>query len=55
MMTEWDYHTPPDIDETMSEHLGNFPRQPYMLTYAIRSVAALLLRASGTPIFPANL
>jgi len=44
-MTEWEYHTPPDIDETMSEHLGNFPRQPYMLIYAIRSAAALLLRA----------
>lgn len=45
MMTEWEYHPPPDIDETMSEHLGNFPRQPYMLIYAIRSAAALLLRA----------
>jgi hypothetical protein len=45
MMTEWEYHTPPDIDETMSEHLRNFPRQPYMLIYAIRSAAALLLRA----------
>lgn len=44
-MTEWEYHSPPDIDETMSEHLGNFPRQPYMLIYAIRSAAALLLRA----------
>lgn len=43
-MTEWEYHPPPDIDETMSEHLRNFPRQPYMLMYAIRSVAALLLR-----------
>jgi 1-acyl-sn-glycerol-3-phosphate acyltransferase len=43
-MTEWEYHPPPDIDETMSEHLGNFPRQPYMLVYAIRSAAALLLR-----------
>jgi 1-acyl-sn-glycerol-3-phosphate acyltransferase len=45
MMTEWEYHPPPDIDETMSEHLGNFPRQPYMLIYVIRSAAALLLRA----------
>jgi 1-acyl-sn-glycerol-3-phosphate acyltransferase len=43
-MTEWEYHPPPDIDETMSEHLRNFPRQPYMLMYAIRSIAALLLR-----------
>jgi 1-acyl-sn-glycerol-3-phosphate acyltransferase len=43
-MTEWEYHPPPDIDETMSEHLRNFPRQPYMLMYGIRSVVAMLLR-----------
>lgn len=43
-MTEWEYHPPPDIDESMSEHLRNFPRQPYMLMYAIRSIVALLLR-----------
>jgi 1-acyl-sn-glycerol-3-phosphate acyltransferase len=43
-MTEWEYRPPPDIDESMAEHLRNFPRQPYMLMYAIRSVAALLLR-----------
>lgn len=44
-MTAWEYHAPPDIDESMTAHLRNFPRQPYMLMYAIRSVAALLLRA----------
>lgn len=43
-MTEWEYHPPPDIDETLAEHLRNFPRQPYMLLYAIRSLVALLLR-----------
>lgn len=43
-MNEWEYHPPPDIDETMAEHLRNFPRQPYMLMYALRSIAALLLR-----------
>ena len=43
-MTEWEYYPSPDIDETMAEHLRNFPRQPYMLVYAIRSVVALLLR-----------
>ena len=43
-MTEWEYHPAPDIDETMSEHLRNFPRQPYMLMYAIRSLVAVLLR-----------
>ncbi|MDH3352800.1 MAG: 1-acyl-sn-glycerol-3-phosphate acyltransferase, partial [Gammaproteobacteria bacterium] len=30
--------------ETMAEHLRNFPRQPYMFMYALRSMAALLLR-----------
>jgi 1-acyl-sn-glycerol-3-phosphate acyltransferase len=44
-MTEWEYHPAPDLDETLAQHLRNFPRQPYMLLYAIRSVAALLLRA----------
>ena len=43
-MMEWEYHPPPDIDETVSEHLRNFPRQPNMLMYAIRSIVALLLR-----------
>ena len=43
-MDEWEYHPPPDIDETMSEYLRNFPRQPYMLMYALRSIAALFLR-----------
>lgn len=44
-MTEWEYHPAPDLDETLADHLRNFPRQPYMLFYAIRSIAALLLRA----------
>ncbi len=44
-MTEWEYHPAPDLDETLADHLRNFPRQPYMLLYAIRSIAALLLRA----------
>jgi 1-acyl-sn-glycerol-3-phosphate acyltransferase len=43
-MDEWQYQPPPDIDESMSEHLQNFPRQPYMLIFALRSIAALLLR-----------
>ena len=43
-MKEWEYHPPPDIDATMIESLRDFPRQPYMLVYAMRSLAALLLR-----------
>jgi len=43
-MNDWEYHPPSDIDETIAEHLRNFPRQPYMLTHALRSMVALLLR-----------
>ena len=43
-MTEWEYHPAPDIDQTFVEQLQDFPRQPQMLHYALRSLAALLLR-----------
>ncbi len=43
-MTEWEYHPSPDIDATMTETLRNFPREPRMLSYAVRSVVALILR-----------
>jgi 1-acyl-sn-glycerol-3-phosphate acyltransferase len=43
-MKEWEYHPPPDIDATMAETLSNFPREPRMLQYALRSMAALMLR-----------
>jgi 1-acyl-sn-glycerol-3-phosphate acyltransferase len=44
-MTEWEYHPAPDLDQGLVEQLQGFPRQPHMLHYAIRSLAALLLRA----------
>ena len=43
-MQEWEYDPPPDIDESMAETLQNFPREPKMLPYTIRSIASLLLR-----------
>jgi 1-acyl-sn-glycerol-3-phosphate acyltransferase len=43
-MGQWEYHPAPDIDESMAEHLRNFPRQPYLFVYAVRSLAALMLR-----------
>ena len=43
-MKEWEYHPPPDIDATMAETLRNFPREPRMFQYALRSVTALMLR-----------
>ena len=43
-MTEWEYHPAPDIDQGIVAKLQGFPRQPHMLHYAIRSLAAMLLR-----------
>ena len=43
-MTEWEYHPSPGIDSSMRETLRNFPREPTMLAYSIRSIAALILR-----------
>lgn len=43
-MDQWEYHPPPDIGESLTEQLKHFPRQPKMLVFAIRSLAALLLR-----------
>lgn len=41
---EWEYHPPPTIDASLSEQLRHFPREPSMLVYALRSIAALVLR-----------
>ncbi len=43
-MTEWEYHPSSDIDATITEILKNFPREPRMLTFAVRSAVALILR-----------
>lgn len=43
-MTEWEYHPAPDIDQSLVDQLRDFPRQPQMLHYALRSLAAILLR-----------
>lgn len=44
-MNKWSYHPSPDIGTPIAERLRNFPREPGMLAYAVRSVAALVLRA----------
>lgn len=41
----WEYQPPRDIGATMFEALRSFPREPKMLIYGVRSVAALLLRS----------
>jgi 1-acyl-sn-glycerol-3-phosphate acyltransferase len=43
-MDNWKYHPSPGIGTSVPERLRSFPREPGMLAYAIRSVAALLLR-----------
>jgi 1-acyl-sn-glycerol-3-phosphate acyltransferase len=43
-VNEWEYHPPPDLDQNLADQLRNFPRQPQMLHYALRLLAAMLLR-----------
>lgn len=42
---EWRYETSEDLNKTAIERLRSFPREPEMLVYAMRSAAALLVRA----------
>ena len=44
-MESWHYDTVPDLDQTLSERLRRFPREPDMLVYGLRSGAAVALRA----------
>jgi 1-acyl-sn-glycerol-3-phosphate acyltransferase len=41
----WHYDTAVDIDQTLLQRLGNFPREPDMLIYSVRSAAAISMRA----------
>jgi 1-acyl-sn-glycerol-3-phosphate acyltransferase len=45
VMDTWKYHPSSRIGTPVSESLRSFPREPAMLAYAVRSIAALLLRA----------
>ncbi|MFQ5912577.1 MAG: lysophospholipid acyltransferase family protein [Nitrospinota bacterium] len=44
-MDEWRYDTASDLDQTITERLRRFPREPDMMMYGIRSLAALGIRA----------
>ncbi|MBI4583027.1 MAG: 1-acyl-sn-glycerol-3-phosphate acyltransferase [Planctomycetes bacterium] len=44
-MEEWRYEPAVDLNQSLTERLKNFPRQPDMLQYGIRSVLALAIRA----------
>jgi 1-acyl-sn-glycerol-3-phosphate acyltransferase len=41
----WHYEPAADLDQSVMEQLRGFPREPHLSLYALRSAAALLLRA----------
>jgi len=43
--SDWQYDTAKDLEQTVVERLRRFPREPDLLVYCCRSLAALLLRA----------
>jgi 1-acyl-sn-glycerol-3-phosphate acyltransferase len=44
-MTPWKYETAEDLSQSLTERLRNFPREPDMLVYGMRSAAALIVRS----------
>ena len=43
-MKEWTYEPAADLDLSLRERLSEFPREPHLWMYALRTVAALMLR-----------
>lgn len=43
-MKRWQYEPAADLDHTLIERLRNFPREPDMLVYGVRSLVALVIR-----------
>jgi 1-acyl-sn-glycerol-3-phosphate acyltransferase len=41
----WQYEPAPDLDKSIAERLRQFPREPDITVYGLRSLAALVLRA----------
>ena len=44
-MKHWHYESASDIDQSLTERLRHFPREPDMFVYGLRSLAALTMRA----------
>ena len=44
-MDEWKYDPPADLAEPLADRLRGFPREPEMWMYALRSTAAVAIRA----------
>ena len=43
-MKKWHYDSVRDLDQAPIERLRQFPREPEMLVYALRSLIALIIR-----------
>jgi 1-acyl-sn-glycerol-3-phosphate acyltransferase len=43
-MRTWQYNTAPDFDEPFVDRLRRFPREPDIIVYGLRAVAALIIR-----------
>jgi 1-acyl-sn-glycerol-3-phosphate acyltransferase len=43
-MKKWRYHSPGDLDRTPLDRLRQFPREPDMLVFGLRSIVALIIR-----------
>src|SRR3954463_8151968 len=43
-MNSWHYEPAVDLDRSLTDRLRDFPRQPDMLVYATRSLAAIAVR-----------
>src|SRR5712691_9167680 len=43
-MKEWHYDPAQDLEQPLVERLRRFPREPDMLVYVLRSLAALTMR-----------
>src|SRR3981081_738659 len=43
-MKKWQYEPAQDLDQRLIERLRNFPREPDMLIYGLRSLVALIIR-----------
>lgn len=44
-MKKWHYASAHDLEQTLAERLRNFPREPDMLVYGVRSLVAVIIRA----------
>jgi 1-acyl-sn-glycerol-3-phosphate acyltransferase len=43
-VTDWKYEPAQDLDKSLVERLKNFPREPDMLVYGLRALAAITIR-----------